>query len=87
MLLESVAIEKRGPMAIVRFDRRANLDAFNAEVAASMPASTVRMVKQSMNATAGALHVATAFADADLSQVTVAYAAAAAARSDFRSKT
>lgn len=57
-----------------------------AEVAVSMPAATVRMVKQAVNATAGALHAASAFADADQSQVTVAYAAAAAARSDFRGK-
>ncbi|MBS0243165.1 MAG: enoyl-CoA hydratase/isomerase family protein [Proteobacteria bacterium] len=55
-----------------------------AEIAVSMPAATVRMVKQAVNATAGALHAATAFADADQSQVTVAYAAAAAARKTFR---
>jgi enoyl-CoA hydratase/carnithine racemase len=57
-----------------------------AEVAARMPAATVRMVKQAVNATAGALHAATAFADADQSQLTVGYAAAAAARNAFRSK-
>ena len=57
-----------------------------AEVAVSMPAATVRFVKQAINATAGALHAATAFADADQSQVTVAYAAAAAARKQFRGK-
>ena len=57
-----------------------------AEVAVSMPAATVRMVKQAVNATANALHAATAFADADQSQVTVAYAAAAAARTSFRKK-
>ncbi|MFV0295488.1 MAG: enoyl-CoA hydratase/isomerase family protein [Hyphomicrobiaceae bacterium] len=55
-----------------------------ANVAVSMPAATVRMVKQAVNATANALHVATAFADADQSQVTVAYAAAASARTKFR---
>ncbi|MGE0699465.1 MAG: enoyl-CoA hydratase/isomerase family protein, partial [Hyphomicrobiaceae bacterium] len=55
-----------------------------AEVAASMPAATVRMVKQAVNATAGALHAATAYADADQSQLTVGYAAAAAARGKFR---
>lgn len=55
-----------------------------AEVAVSMPAATVRMVKQAVNATANALHAATAFADADQSAVTVAYAAAAAARNQFR---
>lgn len=57
-----------------------------AEVAVSMPAATVRMVKQAVNATSNALHAASAFADADQSQVTVAYAAAAAARKDFRGK-
>lgn len=57
-----------------------------AEVAVSMPAATVRMVKQAVNATANALHAASVFADADQSQVTVAYAAAAAARKDFRGK-
>jgi enoyl-CoA hydratase/carnithine racemase len=55
-----------------------------AEVAVSMPAATVRMVKQAVNATAGALHAATAFADADQSQLTVAYTAAATARNRFR---
>lgn len=58
-----------------------------AEVAAGMPAATVRMVKEAVNATAGALHGATSFADADQSQVTVGYAASAAAKSAFRSKT
>jgi enoyl-CoA hydratase/carnithine racemase len=57
-----------------------------AGVAVSMPPATVRMVKQAVNATASALHAATAFADADQSQVTVAYAAAAAARKEFRGK-
>lgn len=57
-----------------------------AEVAASMPAPTVRMVKQAVNATANALHAASAFADADQSQLTVGYAAAAAARNAFRDK-
>jgi enoyl-CoA hydratase len=49
-----------------------------------MPAATVRMVKQAVNATAGALHAATAFADADQNQVTVAHAAATTARYRFR---
>ncbi|MEZ5819059.1 MAG: enoyl-CoA hydratase/isomerase family protein [Hyphomicrobiaceae bacterium] len=57
-----------------------------AEIAASMPAPTVRMVKQAVNATANALHAASAFADADQSQLTVGYAAAAAARNAFRDK-
>jgi enoyl-CoA hydratase len=57
-----------------------------ADVAVSMPAATVRMVKQAVNATAGALHAATAFADADQSQVTAAYAASVTARKEFRGK-
>jgi enoyl-CoA hydratase/carnithine racemase len=57
-----------------------------AEVAASMPAATVRMIKQAVNATAGALHAVSAFADADQSQVTAGYAAAAAAKAAFRDK-
>ncbi|MGD9806231.1 MAG: enoyl-CoA hydratase/isomerase family protein [Hyphomicrobiaceae bacterium] len=57
-----------------------------AEAAASMPAATVRMIKQAVNATAGALHAVSAFADADQSQVTVGYAAATAAKSAFRDK-
>lgn len=57
-----------------------------AEVAASMPAATVRMVKQAVNATANALHAATAYADADQSQLTVSYAAAASAKTAFRDR-
>jgi enoyl-CoA hydratase/carnithine racemase len=57
-----------------------------AEVVLSMPAVTVRMVKQAVNATAGALHAATAFADADQSQLTASYRAAEAARDAFRKK-
>jgi hypothetical protein len=36
-----------------------------AEVVLSMPQPTVRMVKEAFNATANALHGASAFADAD----------------------
>lgn len=58
-----------------------------AAVAVSRPPATVRMVKQAVNATAGALHAATSFADADQSQLTAGYAAAAAAKTAFRGKT
>ena len=57
-----------------------------AEVAVSMPAATVRMVKQAVNATANALHAATAYADADQSQLTVSYAASASAKTAFRNR-
>jgi enoyl-CoA hydratase len=57
-----------------------------AEVVLSMPAPTVRMVKEAVNATAGALHAATSFADADQSQLTASFNRAAAARSSFRNK-
>jgi hypothetical protein len=43
---------------------------------AVQPAAAVRMVKQAVNATAGALYAATAFADADQSQLTAATARA-----------
>jgi enoyl-CoA hydratase/carnithine racemase len=49
-----------------------------------MPATTVRMVKEAVNATAGALHRATSFADADQSQLTGLFADAQAARDAFR---
>ena len=51
-----------------------------------MPPTTVRMVKEAVNATANALHAATSFADADQSQLTASFGAAAAARTSFRSK-
>ena len=57
-----------------------------AEVVLSMPAPTVRMVKEAVNATAGALHAATSFADADQSQLTASFNRAAAARTSFRNK-
>ena len=41
-----------------------------AEVVLSMPQPTVRMIKEAVNATANALHGASAFADADQSQLT-----------------
>jgi enoyl-CoA hydratase/carnithine racemase len=52
----------------------------------SMPPATVRMVKEAVNATAGALHAATSFADADQSQLTASFRRAAAARTSFREK-
>jgi enoyl-CoA hydratase/carnithine racemase len=52
----------------------------------TMPATTVRLVKEAVNATANALHVATSFADADQSQLTASLAAAASARTSFRNK-
>ena len=55
-----------------------------AEVVLSMPAPTVRMVKEAVNATAGALHAATAFADADQSQLTATFRQARSARDTFR---
>ena len=48
------------------------------------PAVTVRLVKEAINATAGALHRATSFADADQSQLTGKFEAAVAARANFR---
>jgi enoyl-CoA hydratase/carnithine racemase len=57
-----------------------------AAAAAAMPAATVRMVKEAVNATAGALHKVSAHADADQSQLTFGYTAASGARSAFRKK-
>lgn len=57
-----------------------------ARVAASMPAATTRMVKQAVNATANALHRASAFADADQSALTRTYRDAIAARAAFSGK-
>ncbi|NKB44647.1 MAG: enoyl-CoA hydratase/isomerase family protein [Alphaproteobacteria bacterium] len=51
-----------------------------------MPAATVRMVKEGINATANALHKATAFADADQSQLSGAFVEAVAARDAFAKK-
>jgi enoyl-CoA hydratase len=57
-----------------------------AGIAASMPAATTRMVKQAVNATANALHKASAFADADQSALTRTYHDAIAARAAFSGK-
>jgi len=51
--------------------------------AAEMPPATARMVKEAINATAGALHRATSFADADQSQLTRGFDAARKARASF----
>ena len=57
-----------------------------AAAAAAMPAATLRMVKQAVNATATALHNASAYADADQSQLTGGFRAAIAARQAFADK-
>lgn len=54
-----------------------------AHAVAEMPATTVRMVKEAVNATSGALHRATSFADADQSQLTAGFTDAHAARQAF----
>jgi enoyl-CoA hydratase len=51
--------------------------------AAEMPAGAVRIVKEAVNATAGALHRATSFADADQSALTATHRDARAARAAF----
>lgn len=55
-----------------------------AEVVLSMPHATVRMVKEAVNATAGALHRAASYADADQSQLTGGFTDALQARADFK---
>ena len=57
-----------------------------AAVVASMPQPTVRMIKEAVNATANALHAASAFADADQSQLTAGFRSGKAARETFRKK-
>lgn len=49
----------------------------------AMPAVTVRMVKEAINATANALHKASAYADADQSQLSGGFEEAFAARTSF----
>lgn len=51
-----------------------------------MPAATVRMVKEAINATANANHKATAYADADQSQLSGAFSEARAARAAFAAR-
>jgi enoyl-CoA hydratase/carnithine racemase len=57
-----------------------------AGIVATMPAATTRMVKQAVNATACALHKASAYADADQSALTRTYQAAVSARAAFAGK-
>jgi enoyl-CoA hydratase len=57
-----------------------------AKVVLSMPQPIVRMVKEAVNATANALHGASAFADADQSQLTASSKSARGARESFRRK-
>jgi enoyl-CoA hydratase/carnithine racemase len=57
-----------------------------AQAAAAMPGATVRMVKEAINATAYALHHASAFADGDQSQLSGSFGDALAAREAFASK-
>jgi enoyl-CoA hydratase/carnithine racemase len=57
-----------------------------AKVVLSMPQPTVRMIKEAVNATANALHGASAFADADQSQLTASSKSARGARESFRRK-
>lgn len=51
-----------------------------------MPATTVRLMKEAINATANVLHHATSYADADQSQLTGGFASAKAARAAFAKK-
>jgi enoyl-CoA hydratase/carnithine racemase len=54
-----------------------------ARLAASRPAPAMRMVKEAVNATAGALHKATSYADADQSQLTTSFLTARQASATF----
>jgi enoyl-CoA hydratase/carnithine racemase len=54
-----------------------------AKAAAAMPGATTAMVKEAINATANALHRASAFADADQSALTRSFRDAVAARRAF----
>jgi enoyl-CoA hydratase/carnithine racemase len=56
-----------------------------ANAAAQMPAMAVSMIKEAVNATAGALNRTASFADADLSQLCAGSADAQAAREHFSS--
>lgn len=57
-----------------------------ASQAANMPAATVRLVKEAVNATANALHKAAAYADADQSALTRTFKDAVKAREAFVGK-
>jgi enoyl-CoA hydratase len=58
-----------------------------ARSAAAMPPAAVRIVKEAVNATAGALHRATSYADADQSALTATHAEARRARGEFAART
>lgn len=72
-LVDRVAEDGRAVEEALKLARRA----------AEMPPATVRMVKEAINATAGALHRATSFADADQSQLTRGFEATKSARERF----
>lgn len=57
-----------------------------AAIAAEMPPVAVRIVKEAINATAGALHRAVSYADADQSQLTATLEDAVSARKNFSEK-
>jgi len=57
-----------------------------AEAAAAMPAIATRMIKEAVNATAGALNRTASFADADQSQLTASSSDARSARERFNAK-
>lgn len=57
-----------------------------AEAAAAMPQVATQMIKQAVNATAGALHRAVSFADADQCQLAMGLEDARAARQAFRQR-
>ena len=58
-----------------------------AAAAAQMPPVAVRIVKEAVNATAGALHRSVSYADADQSQLTAGLEDARQARRDFAKRT
>ena len=85
-----VTTERNGPIAIVRFDRGENLNAFDgqlilelAHAAAEMPPLAVRMIKEAVNATANTLNRTASYADADQSKLAAASADAKSARDRF----
>ena len=75
-LVEEVADPGRAVDAALELARRA----------AEMPPAATRMVKEAVNATAGALHHATSFADADQSALTATHRDAHAARAAFATR-
>ncbi len=57
-----------------------------AELAASMPEAAVRMIKEAVNATSGALHQAASYGDADISQLAASFGRSAEAIAGFGKK-